>query len=59
MTKPAKRGKPRLVITIKPDRPYFDAWLRRTNRRFAGSGRLSQAAMVLAGENGGIDVVGL
>jgi hypothetical protein len=41
------------VITVKPDRPYFDAWLRRTKRRFAVSGRLSQVAMVLANENGG------
>lgn len=41
------------MLTVKPDRPYFDAWLRRTNRRFATSGRLSQAAMVLANENGG------
>lgn len=41
------------MITVKPDRPYFDAWLRRTSRRFAVSGRLSQTAMVLARENGG------
>jgi hypothetical protein len=41
------------VIIVKPDRPYFDAWLRRTNRRLAASGRLSQAALVLANENGG------
>lgn len=43
----------RRVITVKPDRPYFDAWLRRTSRQFAASGRLSQTAMVLANENGG------
>lgn len=41
------------VLTIKPDRPYFDAWLRRTSRRFAVSGRLSQTALVLSRENGG------
>ena len=41
------------MISVKPDRPYFEAWLRRTSRRFAVSGRLSQTAMVLASENGG------
>lgn len=41
------------MITVKPDRPYFEAWLRRTSRQFAASGRLSQTAMVLARENGG------
>lgn len=41
------------MITVKPGRPYFDAWLRRTSRRFAVSGRLSQTAVVLANENGG------
>jgi hypothetical protein len=41
------------VITVKPDRPYFETWLRRTSRQFAVSGRLSQTAMVLASENGG------
>lgn len=41
------------VTTIKPDRPYFEAWLRRTGRQFAVSGRLSQTATMLARENGG------
>ena len=41
------------MFTAKPDRPYFEAWLRRTSRHFAVSGRLSQTAMVLANENGG------
>lgn len=41
------------MITVKPDRPYFNAWLRRTSRRFAVSGQLSQTALVLARENGG------
>lgn len=41
------------MITVKPNRPYFNAWLRRTSRRFAVSGRLSQTATVLANENGG------
>jgi hypothetical protein len=43
----------RRVFTAKPDRPYFEAWLRRTGRRFAVSGQLSQTAMALALENGG------
>lgn len=41
------------MLTVKPDRPYFDAWLRRISRQFAVSGRLSQTALVLAQENGG------
>jgi hypothetical protein len=40
------------VITVKPDRPYFEAWLRRTRRQFAVSGRLSQTAYLLAREHG-------
>lgn len=41
------------VIILKPDRPYFDAWQRRMRRHFAASGRLSQAAVLLAAEDGG------
>jgi hypothetical protein len=41
------------VIQLKADRPYFEAWLRRTGRQFAVSGRLSQTALVLAAEEGG------
>lgn len=41
------------MFTPNPDRPYFDAWLRRTGRQLAVSGRLTQIAMVLAAENGG------
>jgi len=41
------------VFSPNPDRPYFEAWLRRTSRQFAASGRLTQTAMVLAAENGG------
>lgn len=37
----------------KPERPYLEAWLRRISRQFAASGRLSQAAAVLAREDGG------
>jgi hypothetical protein len=40
-------------INVMPDRPYFQAWLRRTRRQFAASGRLTQTAVVLASENGG------
>jgi hypothetical protein len=41
------------VFTAKADRPYFDAWLRRTRKQFAVSGRLSQTAVLLAREEGG------
>lgn len=41
------------MFTSKIDRPYFDAWLRRTGRQFAVSGRLSQTAMALAAGDGG------
>ncbi|MBC8125733.1 MAG: hypothetical protein H8M99_01110 [Gloeobacteraceae cyanobacterium ES-bin-144] len=41
------------MFTPKTDRPYFEAWLRRTSRQFAVSGRLTQTAMILAAEEGG------
>jgi hypothetical protein len=41
------------VFTPNPDRPYFDAWLRRTGRQFAVSGRLTQTAAALSGMEGG------
>jgi hypothetical protein len=41
------------MITLKSDRPYFEAWLRRTGRQFAVSGRLTQTATALAAEEGG------
>lgn len=41
------------MISPKSDRPYFDAWLRRTGRQFAVSGRLTQTATALAAEQGG------
>jgi hypothetical protein len=41
------------VSVPKNDRPYFDAWLRRTGRQFAVSGRLTQTATALAAEQGG------
>lgn len=41
------------VFTPQNDRPYFEAWLRRTGRQLAVSGRLTQVAMVLASREGG------
>jgi hypothetical protein len=41
------------VISLRPDRPYFDAWLRRTSKQFAVSGRLSQTALILSQQEGG------
>lgn len=41
------------MFTLKPDRPYFEAWLKRTGRQFAVSGRLTQTAMLLAAAEGG------
>ena len=41
------------MFTAKANRPYFNAWLRRTRRQFAVSGRLSQTALVLSKEEGG------
>ena len=44
------------MFTPKIDRPYFDAWLRRTGRQFAVSGRLTETAMALAAaEAGSVD----
>ncbi len=41
------------MFKAKADRPYFDAWLRRTRKQFAVSGRLSQTALLLSQEEGG------
>ncbi len=41
------------MFSPKTDRPYFDAWLRRTGRQFAVSGRLTQTATALAAAEGG------
>ena len=44
------------MFTAQIDRPYFDAWLRRTRKQLAASGRLTQAATGLAAtEGGGVD----
>jgi len=40
------------MSVINPDKPYFEAWLRRTGKQLAISGRLTQAATVLAAEDG-------
>ena len=41
------------VFGPNSDRPYFDAWLRRTGKQFAVSGRLTETAMALAASEGG------
>lgn len=41
------------VQNAKTDRPYLEAWLRRTGRQLAISGRLTQVAWALAAEQGG------
>lgn len=41
------------MFAPKNDRPYFDAWLRRTGRQFAVSGRLTQTAAALSATEGG------
>ena len=41
------------VLMTKSDRPYFEAWLRRTGRQFAVSGRLTQTAAALSATDGG------
>ena len=43
------------MFTAKAQRPYFEAWLRRTRRQLAPSGRLTEAALVLAREEGGTE----
>jgi hypothetical protein len=53
LTLRAARHESPAVFTPKPDKPYFEAWLRRTSKQFAVSGRLTQTAMVLAAEEGG------
>jgi hypothetical protein len=37
------------------DRPYLEAWLRRTRRLLAPSGRLSELALRLSREDGGTE----
>lgn len=40
------------VFNARPDRPYLESWLRRTRRQLAGSGRLSEVALILSKEDG-------
>ncbi len=40
------------MFTAIVSRPYFDAWLRRTSRQLAISGRMTQVATALAKEDG-------
>jgi len=40
------------VFNGKPDRPYLESWLRRTRKQLAGSGRLSEIALILSREEG-------
>ena len=42
----------RSVFNAKPDRPYFESWLRRTRRQLAASGRLSEIALILSRDEG-------
>ena len=42
----------RHVFPGKPDRPYFESWLKRTRRQLAGSGRLSEIALILSRQEG-------
>lgn len=41
------------MILTQPDRPYLTAWLSRTRKQFATSGRLTQTAMALSLSEGG------
>ena len=36
----------------KAQKPYFDAWLKRTRRQLSRSGRLSEIALILSMETG-------
>jgi hypothetical protein len=40
------------VFPGKADRPYLESWLRRTRKQLAGSGRLSEIALILSREDG-------
>ncbi|MFT3990632.1 MAG: hypothetical protein QM680_04400 [Luteolibacter sp.] len=35
-------------MKIKPEQPFFDAWLTRTRKQLSASGQLSQMAFILA-----------
>lgn len=46
------RQHPRVSATA-PAKPYLDAWLRRTRKQLAVSGRLSEVALILSRKEGG------
>jgi hypothetical protein len=50
MSRVSRYAKP--VFPGKPDRPYFESWLKRTRKQLAGSGRLSEIALILSWEEG-------
>jgi hypothetical protein len=41
------------VPAVKPERPYFETWLKRVGRQLSSSGRLSQVATLLSMRHGG------
>ena len=40
------------MIHGKPERPYLESWLRRMRKQLAGSGRLTELALILSREEG-------
>ena len=40
------------MFPAKPERPYFEHWLRRTRKQLSASGRLSEIALILSKEEG-------
>lgn len=50
---PPPTGHAPRVPTIKPNRPYLAAWMRRFTRELSGSGALSQIAVRLSQDLGG------
>jgi hypothetical protein len=40
------------VIHGRPERPYLESWLRRMRKQLAGSGRLTELALILSREEG-------
>lgn len=40
------------MFPAKPERPYFENWLRRTRKQLSASGRLTEIAIILAREEG-------
>ena len=42
----------RPVFPGKPERPYFENWLRRTRKQLSASGRLTEISIILSREEG-------